>query len=288
MKKIVEQVSSFYDGHRKKLLIMRNVVLILLASAFQVLATGSYSQTTQLNLNLKNATVKEVLNEIENQSEFYFLYNSELIDVNRTVNVSVKNEKIDELLARLFSEDEVNVLINNRYIVLSPAEETSVQQQNTISGRVTDRNMLPLPGVTVLVKGTTTGTITNSDGNYTLPNIPVGATLVFSFVGMKTQEILVGTQANISISMEEESIGLEEVVAVGYGTTRKKDVTGAVATISSEEFESRSTVQIGDALQGKIAGVQISKPSGQPQAGYNIRVRGGINHHRRQRTSLYR
>jgi TonB-dependent starch-binding outer membrane protein SusC len=92
MKKIVERVCSFYYGHRKKLLIMRNTVLILLISAFQVLATGSYSQTAQLNLNLKNATIKEVLTEIENQSEFYFLYNSELIDVTRKVDISVKRK----------------------------------------------------------------------------------------------------------------------------------------------------------------------------------------------------
>jgi TonB-linked SusC/RagA family outer membrane protein len=274
MKKIVEQVCSFYDGHRKKLLIMRNAVLILLISAFQVFATGSYSQTAQLSLKLKDATIKEVLTEIENQSEFYFLYNSELIDVTRKVDISVKNEKVNDILSRLFINNEVNVSISDRHIVLTPVTEMSVQQQNSVSGKVTDNGNQPLPGVTVLLKGTANGTVTNANGNYSLSNIPENATLQFSFVGMKTQEIIVGTQTTINVMMEEETIGLEEVIAVGYGTTRKKDVTGAVAVVTSKEFESRSTVQIGDALQGKIAGVQISRPSGQPQAGYNIRIRG--------------
>jgi TonB-linked SusC/RagA family outer membrane protein len=274
MKKIVEQVCSFYYGHRKKLLIMRNAVLLLLISAFQVFATGSYSQTAQLSLKMKDATIKDVLAEIENQSEFYFLYNSELIDVTRKVDISVKNEKVNDILSRLFSDNEVNVSISDRHIVLTPVTEKSVAQQKSVSGKVTDSGNQPLPGVTVVIKGTTNGTVTNADGNYLLSNIPEDATLVFSFVGMRTQEVEVGTQTNINIMMDEESIGLEEVIAVGYGNTRKKDVTGAVAVVTSKEFESRSTAQIGDALQGKIAGVQISRPSGQPQAGYNVRIRG--------------
>jgi hypothetical protein len=172
MKKIVEQVCSFYDGHRKKLLMMRNAVLILLISAFQVFATGSYSQTAQLSLKLKDATIKEVLTEIENQSEFYFLYNSELIDVTRKVDISVKNEKVNDVLSRLFSDNDVNVSISDRHIVLTPVTEMSAQQQNSVSGKVTDTSNQPLPGVTVVVKGTTQGTVTNTDGNYSITNIP--------------------------------------------------------------------------------------------------------------------
>ncbi|HSM48529.1 MAG TPA: carboxypeptidase-like regulatory domain-containing protein, partial [Draconibacterium sp.] len=172
MKKIVEQVCSFYYGHRKKLLMMRNAVLIILISAFQVFATGSYSQTAQLSLKLKDATIKEVLTEIENQSEFYFLYNSELIDVTRKVDISVKDEKVNNILSRLFSDDEVNVSISDRHIVLTPVTEMSVQQQKTVSGKVTDSGGQPLPGVTVVVKGTTQGTVTNADGGFTITNIP--------------------------------------------------------------------------------------------------------------------
>jgi DNA-binding TFAR19-related protein (PDSD5 family) len=121
---------------------MRNAVLIILISAFQVFATGSYSQTAQLSLKLKDATIKEVLTEIENQSEFYFLYNSELIDVTRKVDISVKNEKVNDILSRLFSDNEVNVSISDRHIVLTPVTEMSIQQQKSVSGKVTDTDLI--------------------------------------------------------------------------------------------------------------------------------------------------
>jgi len=265
MKKIVERVCSFYGGHRKKLLIMRNAVLILLISAFQVLATGSYSQTAQLNLKMKDATIKDVLSEIENQSEFYFLYNSELIDVTRKVDISVKNERVNDILSRLFSKDEVNVLISDRHIVLTPVTEMSVaQQQNSVSGKVTDTSGQPLPGVTVLIKGTTTGTITNADGNYTITNVPDGATIVFSFVGMRTQEVAVGTQTNISLVMVEDAIGIEEVVAIGYGTQKRVNLTGAVSSVRSEELTQRPSYSVGTLLQGRAPGLQIIQQSGEP------------------------
>lgn len=257
MKKIGEQVCSFHEEHRKKILMMRNTVLILLISAFQVFANGSYSQTAQLNLNLKNATIKQVLTEIENQSEFYFLYNSELIDVTRKVDISVKNEKVNEILSRLFNDNEVNVSISDRHIVLTPVTEKSDQQQKSVSGKVTDSNNQPLPGVTVLIKGTAQGTITNADGNYSLTNIPENTVLLFSFVGMKTQVIVVGSQKSINIVMEEMAIGIEEVVAVGYGVMKKSDITGSVASISSLKLENRPNVSLNQMLQGNVAGLNI-------------------------------
>ncbi len=274
MKKIVEQVCSLYDGHRKKLIIMRNAAIILLISAFQVLATGGYSQTTQLSLKLKDATIKEVLTEIENQSEFYFLYNSELIDVTRRVDISVKNEKVNDILSRLFSKDEVNISINDRHIVLTPVTEMIVQQQQqkSVSGKVIDTRNQPLPGVTVVIKGTTQGTITNSDGSYFISNVPPNATLVFSFVGMRTQEVVVGSQTNVNVAMEEETIGIEEVVAVGYGTMRKSDLTGAVSKVdigTKSTFPNTSVLQ---ALQGSIAGLNVGMTTGAgSEPAYSIR-----------------
>lgn len=257
MKKIVEQVCSFYYGHQKKLLMMRNAVLIILISAFQVFATGSYSQTAQLNLNLKNATIKQVLTEIENQSEFYFLYNSELIDVTRTVDISVKNEKVNDILSRLFSDDEVNISISDRHIVLTPVEEMS-NQQNSVSGKVTDNGNQPLPGVTVLLKGTTQGTVTNANGSYTLPNIPENAVLQFSFVGMKAQEIVVGSQTSINVMLEEETIGVEEVVVTALGIKRSEKALGySVQKVSGESLQKVSGVDVATSLTGKVAGLLV-------------------------------
>jgi TonB-linked SusC/RagA family outer membrane protein len=261
MKEIVEQVCSFYYGHRKKLLIMRNAVLILLISAFQVFATGSYSQTAQLSLKLKDATIKEVLTEIENQSEFYFLYNSELIDVTRTVDISVKNEKVNDILAQLFGDDEVNVLINDRYIVLTPAGE-KFQQQKSVSGKVTDSSGSPLPGVSVVVKGTTNGTITDGNGNYSLTNIQENATVQFSFVGMKTQEVSVAGKDHIVIQLEEDAIGVEEVVVTALGIMREKKTLGyAVQEVNGSSLVEAKETNLMQSLAGRMAGVNVSSNS---------------------------
>lgn len=149
------------------------------------------------------------------------------------------------------------------------------QQQHTVSGMVTDSNNQPLPGVTIVVKGTTTGIVTDVNGHYTLTNIPDGATLVFSFVGMRTQEVAVGTQTNINVSMAEEIFGIEEVVAIGYGTMRKSDVTGSVSSVTPEQLIDRPVLNVGQALQNKVAGVQVIRQSaGDPGGRPQIRIRG--------------
>lgn len=157
---------------------------------------------------------------------------------------------------------------------LSKSEVNGIEQTKTISGKVMDAFNDPLPGVTVVIKGTSKGTITDMDGNYTLVDVPGTAVLQFSFIGMKTQDITVGSQNNINITLEEESIGLDEIVAIGYGVQRKADLTGSVANISSEKLNTQSNINIGSALQGKIAGVDIVSQGGSPGAGSKIMIRG--------------
>jgi hypothetical protein len=175
---------------QKVLRIMKLTVSLLLLSVISVFASKSYAQTKVLTLDMKNSTVKEVLRNIEKQSEFVFMYSEKLIDVNREVSVTVKNKKINEVLDELFAGTDVSYKVRDRFILLTTPEVTGTdllaQQQKSVSGKVTDSGGQPLPGVTVVVKGTTQGTVTNNDGNYTLTNIPDDATLVFSFVGMRT------------------------------------------------------------------------------------------------------
>jgi TonB-linked SusC/RagA family outer membrane protein len=223
---------------------------------------------------MKNSTVKEVLGQIEEKSEFYFLYNNQLIDVERKVNVEVQNEKVDVILSKLFDDGSVNVLIRDRHIILTPATGVSLQQQKPVSGKVTDSSGVGLPGVSVVVKGTTTGTITDNDGRFNLANAPSGATLVFSFVGMKSQEIVYKGQANLHVSLEEETIGLDEVVAIGYGSVKKGDVTSSIASVKSENFVKGAVKDAAQLIQGKVAGLSISVPSGNPTEGAVIMLRG--------------
>lgn len=277
MKK-TETVNGWSDYPLKKtFLIMRIIVFLLLATIFQTYANDAYSQRTKLSLNFNNTALEQVLDAIENQSEFFFLYNEKLVDVKRKVSVKGNDKSINEILNSLFEGTDVEYSIVDRKIVLAPEDiNEAVQQNKTVSGKVTDKTGSPLPGVTVVVKGTTTGTITDMNGVYNLNNVPESSYLVFSFVGMRTQEIQVNNQNTIDIILVEETIGIDEVVAVGFGVQKKVNLTGAVSVIDfTEEIENRPITNASQALSGKIPGLWVSQNSGKPGAdGAEIRVRG--------------
>jgi TonB-linked SusC/RagA family outer membrane protein len=194
--------------------------------------------------------------------------------------------KVFDILDELFKDTDVSYRVYDRQIALidesvtfpgnplAAGQMNAGGQQPTVSGKVTDSDGQPLPGVTVVVKGTTQGTVTNADGNYSLSSIPEDATLVFSFVGMRTQEIVVGNQTSINVTMEIDAIGIEEVVAVGYGTMKKSDITGAISSVSGEELAETISPSFLEQAQGKLAGVDIVKNNGSPGANSTIRIRG--------------
>ncbi|WP_297088090.1 TonB-dependent receptor [uncultured Draconibacterium sp.] len=155
------------------------------------------------------------------------------------------------------------------------AESKSVlPQENTVKGTINDASNSPLPGVTIVVKGTTIGTVSDTDGNYVLTGVPSDATIVFSFVGMLSQEIVYNGQASIDVIMQVDAIGIEEVVAIGYGTVKRSDLTGAVGSVSSDELAEKGTVSVLEGIQGKVAGVDISSTSIKPGASFDIKIRG--------------
>jgi TonB-linked SusC/RagA family outer membrane protein len=264
----------------KLFLIMRITLILFFAATLTTLASLSYAQSARVSLNMRNVAVKDALRAIENKSEFFFIYNNELIDVNRKVNVNVTDQRIDEILAMLFAEQDIDVAVIDRKIVLAPSDiAAAIQQQRGISGKISDRSGYPLPGVTVVIKGTTTGTVTDNQGNYSIGNLPMGATLVVSFVGMQSQELMVGDQTVLNITMVEETFGIEEVVAIGYGVQKKENLTGAVSVIKMEEvLGERPVINVMNALQGSIPGLVItggSSPS--QQKSFNIRGITSIN-----------
>ncbi|MBT3382457.1 MAG: TonB-dependent receptor [Prolixibacteraceae bacterium] len=260
--------------------IMKLTTLFFLIGLMQISASV-YSQSTKLSLEIRNQKVIEVLEEIEKQSEFRFAYSSELIDLERKVSVELSERDIEETLNVIFDGTGVKHIVYDRHIMLYPKEmdsntEIVSNQQKTITGTVTDDSGQSLPGVTVLIKGTTQGTVTNMDGNYSISNIPENSTLVFSFIGMRTQEILVGNKTTIDVQLEVDAVGIEEVIAVGYGVQRKVNMTGAVSMINfDEEVENRPITNASQALSGKIPGIWVSQNSGKPGSdGAQIRVRG--------------
>lgn len=252
---------------------MRNILIIMLISTLQTIATTTYSQVTKLNLEVEGATVKEVLSIIEEESEFYFLYNSKLVDVSRQVDLSLKDEKVESVLNELFDKDDVNFLFKDRHVIITPADKSAVQDRS-ISGKVTDEEGVPLPGVTIIIKGSTSGTSTNVDGNYTISGITEETTLIFSFIGMTTEELVVGSKTKLDITMLVDAIGIEEVIAIGYGEIKKSDLTGAVAVIDADELANVPVSRIDQALQGRASGVLVTTPTGDPTSAPVIQIRG--------------
>jgi TonB-linked SusC/RagA family outer membrane protein len=247
-------------------------MVISVLSAF----SSSYAQKTKLNLMLQNSQVKEVLNEIENQSEFFFMYDNNQVDVERKVSLKMESTTIDQVLEKLFEGTETNYKVVNRQILLFNENQSNalLQQQKFVSGKVTDSTGAALPGVSVVVKGTTIGSITDVNGNYKVSDAPANAILQFSFVGMKMEEVVVGGKTVINVTLTEDAIGIEEVVAIGYGTSRKSDISGSVVSVNRDEMMKKAPTNILQGLQGSAAGVIVSAQDGAPDANAAIRIRG--------------
>jgi TonB-linked SusC/RagA family outer membrane protein len=267
-----------WDSHSlmKTFRIMRITVFLLLASILQTFANDAYSQRTKLSLDFQGTKLVDALDEIESKTEFYFLFNEKLIDTGRKINMSVKNEKIDDVLEQLFAGTDVAYTVTDRKIILAPSFlSENVQQQKSITGTVTDEDGQPLPGVTVVVKGSSQGTVTNADGEYSIANIPENAVLQFSFVGMQTQEVEVGSQTNVNIILTEDAIGLDEVVVTALGITRqKKELNYAIQEVEGEQLSKTGNIDPLKGLQGKVAGVTVRQLSGAPGRSASIRIRG--------------
>lgn len=275
----VRQCFSFWNSSPfKKVLRMLRLTMFCLFLSLQMMAMDVYSQQTRLTLNLVNQRLEDVLRVIEDKSEFYFFYNRDMIDVDRRVNIDVTDQSITKIMNELLKGSNVRYEVVNRQIILSNLETSSALLQTlTVSGKVTDSSGASLPGVTVVIKGTTKGTVTGDNGSYELLSVPSDQVLVFSFVGMKTVEIPVNGKTIINAVLEEESIGLGEVVAIGYGTMKKSDLTGSVGVISSEELVSRPITSFEEGLQGRLAGVAITQNSSAPGGGISVKIRGNTS-----------
>lgn len=243
---------------------MRLTIFVLFISLTQVFAASSYSLDTRLTMKLRNVSIEKVLDEVEKHSEFYFLYNKQMVDVERKVSIDVKDEIINDVLNELFNGTNVTFNIVDRQILLvnskvMNSKELSTQQTTKVAGKVVDNNGEPLPGVTILIKGTSKGTITNYNGEFLMPEVNSEMVLQFSFIGMESQEIVVGDQTYLSVVMVSDAIGLEEVVAIGYGTMKKNDLTGAVVNVDVEDIGDPPSVSVIESLQGQVPGLEVGQ-----------------------------
>ncbi len=274
-----------YCAHFLK--VMKITVLLFLLGIGSVFADSSYSQNTKLSLHLENSTIKQVFDEIQKQSEFIIFYKDSQIDTERKISVGVDGLTVTQILDQILDGTNLTYRIFDRQIVIIPKRTISEegeqirglkdlqQDQRIVSGTVIDVTGQPIPGVSVILKGTTRGTISDKDGNYHLTNVPPdNAVLIFSFVGMKSQEIAVSSRSVIQVTMEEEKKGLEEVVIVGFGTQKKGSVIGSVDRIDTDQLK-QPTRTLSTSLAGRLAGVVAVQSSGEPgYDGANFWIRG--------------
>ncbi len=252
------------------------VMFLLTFSLVAHSANKRDSKNTQIQLNLKNVSILQIFKQIEAQTDFTFVYGNEIKSINKQININVKADNIDEVLRQLSREFNLDFQQVNRTISvkIKPSKE---QQNRVITGTITDEQGIPIPGASVMVKGTTTGVATDFDGKFSL-DLPAGATyLVVSSVGFVTQEIAIAGKKDFKITLKEDVQQLDDVVVIGYNTVKKKDLTTAVAIVSTEDISERPVISAAQVIQGKASGVQVVQPSGQPGSELSIRVRGATS-----------
>jgi len=275
MKKIFDLLCIAQQRWEKTIRIMKLTAGLILFAMISASAVNSYSQTARINLNLKNANIVDIFREIERTSEFGFFFKSEEMNLEKRQSVKVSDATIDEVLKKVLDDNySYRILDKNIVVTKGNLEVIQAQQGKKVTGKVTDKSGVSLPGVSVVVKGTTTGIITDTDGKFSL-NIPANATtLQFSFVGMQTQEIAIANKTEINVSLLDETTAIDEVVAIGYGTMKKKDLTGSVSNLSADKLLDRPALNVAQAIGGKVAGVKIIERTGAPGGEVMIRVRG--------------
>ena len=267
----------------KILMIMKLTLFIIFLSLTSLKAEEAYSQSARLNLNLIDVPVKEVLKTIEEKSEFFFLFNSKIVDVERNVTIKAKNQRIDEILKQIFQETDVAYTVIDRQIILTSKAnmigfiklDENLKQQIIVSGIVIDsKDRQPLAGVNIQIQGSSQGTITDLDGKFSIVVADANATLVFSYIGYISQAITVESRTSLYVELVEEITNLSEVVVTAFGIKREEKALGfAVQNVDGEGLQKVKTLDVGTSLTGKVAGLMV-KNSTEFATEPDIQIRG--------------
>ncbi|MDP3913596.1 MAG: TonB-dependent receptor [Bacteroidota bacterium] len=275
-------LSIFKNGQLKKCMRIMKLSSFLILFLTLQMSASVWSQTTTMSVKLKNSTLQELFLQIEKSSNYRFFYNNDEVDVSQRISVDAEEKTVGKILEAAFEglpysfkELENKLILIERNGAKPNPIGITMQQQKSVSGKVTDSSGASLPGVSVVVRGTTIGTITDADGKYSISNVPDNATLQFSFVGMKSQEVAVGNNATVNVTLEEETIGIDDVVVIGYGTKLKGELTGSISKVNNQVFEKRPITNTMNALQGALPGVVVTRGSGRPGGeDYSLQIRG--------------
>lgn len=261
---------------KKTLRVMKLTLIVLLAFIFKVNA-GGFSQVIRVSIDCRNERLGQVFKDLERQTNYYFFFNDKTVDTDRKVSFSIKEEELESALTKIIGNGYRYELVNNLIVVTKNSVVSDAQQieKRKITGLVKDKQGTPLPGVTILIKGTQTGTATDVDGKFTITTTQPGTvTLVVSFVGMKTKEVAITSDKPVTIVIEENEQMMDEVIVNGYQRIDRKLFTGAASVIKADKAMIDGVSDVSRMLQGKAAGVQVQNVSGTFGASPKIRVRG--------------
>lgn len=263
---------------------MKLTTLLLSLTLFGLYANDSYAQKTKVTLDIKNATILTIIDEIESVTDFRFIYKTKDVDLERKLSLKVNKENIEKILKRLFDNTTTIYKLRGTQIILkrnlNPIKPKTVpkqtyqdieQDQIEVIGQVTDENGIPLPGTSIVEKGTNNGVSADLDGNFSIEVTNEQAVLVISYIGFSTQEVTVSAQVPMKIVLKEDTAALGEVVVVGYGTQKKVNLTGEVAVIGGEQLDNGVPTSTTALMQGQASGVFVTEGSGLP-GNTNIRI----------------
>ena len=261
-------VSTCHNLWKSKLFLVMRMTLFALLFVSTVSASSSvFAQGSRISFIFKNASIFEVLKEIEHESDYIFAYDSKVVDVEQRVSIDVNHKKIDDILNQLFDGNNITYQIKDNIIALkkgvnkAPGQE---QEDNKITGKVIDDTGAPLPGVTITILGSTKGVITDIDGSFEIDAEPTDK-LVFTFIGMESQILDVGNQSVINVKLEEKSEELEDVTVVAFGKQKKERVLASIETVDADEIKIPSS-NLTTALAGRMSGIISYQRSGEPGA----------------------
>lgn len=269
----VQKKNNYLFNQPKILKIMNLGAVIISLICFQIPA---YALSQQINLRTKEESLKSVLTEIRKQSGYQLLYNASILKNANPVTVAIQNQNLDKALSLIFAGQPFQYQIDDKTILIktSPEKNLSLQlKQITVSGIITDKNKQPLPGVSILEKGTKNGTSTDENGNFSLRVDNVAATVIINLMGYVSQEVSASTTP-LKIVLAENQEALQEVVVVGFGTQKKENLTGAVASVDAKKLANRPVANLGQGLQGLVPNLTITSANGKPGTGSSFNVRG--------------
>ncbi len=277
-KKHFEEGFLFRKEVRKAINIMRFTILLLFMCIGGALASSSYSQTARLSLEVNNGTISEIIKVIEASSDFTFVYNVNDVNLNKKMSVTFKNRSIEDILKKLFDDNSMNYIITDHHITLYKKNHVQQPQQNPvkITGKVIDNTGEAIIGANIIEKGTRNGTTTDFDGNFSIILQNMNNPLVVSYIGYLSQEMMGREGQALTVRLVEDTQNLNEIVVIGYGTQKKKDLTSSVASVKSDDFNKGAVINNPlQMVEGKVAGLNITRASGtDPNADVNIQLRG--------------